>query len=1083
MMNRMIKWSLKNGVSVILLTLIVFFAGVVSTGKIRLESFPDVSFPVLTIQISEPGSSAEDIEKNITKPVEDSLINLKDYEDLTSTSSENNAVISISYPFGTDVDEKERTIESTISKLQLPDNANVQINRISADAMPVYQAAISAKDGADLQTVLEDQVVPEIEKTAGVNSVQLKGIKTSKVEINVDLKKAEAKGVDLETIQQALQNQEYTLPAGSAEKDGSTIPVRLVGGIDKVDQLKEINIALGSGTGTIPSVGQRKGMQQGRQPVGAMPSQGTGEPKTVKLSDIATVKNVSDQTQITRVNGKDAYLIEVTKNQDANAADVSQSIRDVLDKYQKHDGLTINTITDQGKKVEDSVSGLIREGLFGALFVVVVIALFLRNLRATVIALISLPISIFSTISVLELMGYTLNIMTLGGMAVAIGRIVDDSIVVIENIYRWRQQKGNQFSRKDLAYRATKEILSAVASSTFVTVVVFLPLAFVDGVLGEMFRPFAVAVVISILVSLLVAMMLIPVLGASFFKKVKPHPHETALTRGYEKWLRGALNKKGWVIAVSILVLMASLGTIPFLGFAFLPGEKPTTIQADINLPTGTTLIAADQLAKKIDSKLAATDAFAKRQVTVGTSDDLRKQFLGGGGAGEQPISFTLEVKSGVSIDNALEQVEKDTSDLVKAEYPDATISAKEVQQSGPPSGNNIDIKLHGENQADLQKASGQIEDMLKQNPKLKNVTNNMGETRTTWEITLNDEGEKLGLNPNQLLSAVNQHLQSVDVGTYNLDGEDQPISLTYDEKISSLSQLKDIQVNTPAGPKKLGEIADVKTKEIPTSIRHEDGNVYAQVSAESKGNDTVQLTKEVEQDIQSLSLPKGVQVTVGGGIEDIQNGFADLGMAIGIAIGLVFLILSMTYGGLLTPMVILSSLLFVPVGSLTALLVTGQSLSMSAMIGFLMLVGIVVTNAVVFLDRVEANRKSGKGLTESLVEAAKTRLRPIFMTAVATILALIPLALSGATAELISQGLAITVIGGLTTSTLLTLFFVPVLYAIIGKYRRIDIPASNVASLKSLQGSEASLDLSVSDENEKKTRGGKLTNEKAGNH
>ncbi|MGA9172893.1 MAG: efflux RND transporter permease subunit, partial [Thermoactinomyces sp.] len=588
-MNRMIKWSLKNGVSVILLTLIVFFAGVVSTGKIRLESFPDVSFPVLTIQISEPGSSAEDIEKNITKPVEDSLINLKDYEDLTSTSSENNAVISISYPFGTDVDEKERTIESTISKLQLPDNANVQINRISADAMPVYQAAISAKDGADLQTVLEDQVVPEIEKTAGVNSVQLKGTKTSKVEINVDLKKAEAKGVDLETIQQALQNQEYALPAGSAEKDGSTIPVRLVGGIDKVDQLKEINIPLGSGTGTIPSAGQRKGMQQGRQPVGAMPSQGTGEPKTVKLSDIATVKNVSDQTQITRVNGKDAYLIEVTKNQDANAADVSQSIRDVLAKYQKQDGFTINTITDQGKKVEDSVSGLIREGLFGALFVVVVIALFLRNVRATVIALISLPISIFSTISVLDMMGYTLNIMTLGGMAVAIGRIVDDSIVVIENIYRWRQQKGNQFSRKDLAYRATKEILSAVASSTFVTVVVFLPLAFVDGVLGEMFRPFAVAVVISILVSLLVAMMLIPVLGASFFKKVKPHPHETALTRGYDKWLRGALNKKGWVIAVSILVLMASLGTIPFLGFAFLPGEKPTTIQADINLPAGTT--------------------------------------------------------------------------------------------------------------------------------------------------------------------------------------------------------------------------------------------------------------------------------------------------------------------------------------------------------------------------------------------------------------------------------------------------------------------------------------------------------------
>ncbi|MFC7439762.1 efflux RND transporter permease subunit [Laceyella putida] len=1026
-MNRIIKWSLNNGTSLILLMLIVLFGGVTSIGKIQLESFPDVSFPVLSVQITLPGSAAEDIEKDATEPIEESLIKLKDYESLVSTSSENSASISITYPFGTDIDEKERTVESEISKLALPEDAHVQINKISTDVIPIYQAAVSAEDGKDLQAVLEDQVVPAIEQTEGVYSVQLKGKKAVEVEIRVNLDKAEAKGLDLQTIKQALQNQEYAMPAGSAEKDGSTIPVRMVGGIDQVDQLKEVNISpVNTGAG-----------MNGGQPSSPMPAKGSGQSQAVKLSEIAEVKTVSEQTELTRVNGKEAYLIEVTKDQEANTADVAGSIRDILSKYEKQEGWDVNPIMDQGEEVEKSVSSLVREGLFGALFVIVVIALFLRNVRATLIALISLPLSILATISLLEMMGYTLNIMTLGGMAVAIGRIVDDSIVVIENIYRWRQQGGNQLSGKEVAYRATKEILSAVASSTFVTVVVFLPLAFVTGILGEMFRPFAIAVTISILVSLLVAMMLIPLLGASFFKQVKQHAEETALVRGYEKLLRGALKKKGWVMAASLLLLIASLGTIPFLGFAFLPGEEATTIQTEISLPAGTTLAATDQLAKQVDDKLADMNLFVKRQMTVG-SEDSRRGAFGGGGAGEQKITFTLETKQGVSMGDTLERVQQETEDLVKDGYPEATVTAREAQEAGPPSGNNIDVQLYGENQADLQKAAGQIEALLKQNADLKNISNNMGETRTTWEITLNDEGEELGLSPNQVAAAVNQHLQPTDVGTYELDGKEQSIALVYDEKITSLSQLEEIRINTPAGPKSLGEIADVKTKEVLKSIRHENGNTYAQVSAQSKGKDISLVTREVEQDIQSLSLPKGIEVSIGGGLEDIQTGFKDLGIAIAIAIGLVFLILSMTYGGLLTPLVILSSLIFVPVGALTGLLIAGQSLSMSAMIGFLMLVGIVVTNAVVLLDRVEANRKAGIELVESLVEAAKTRLRPILMTAIATILALIPLALSGASAELISQGLAITVIGGLTTSTLLTLIFVPVLYALVGKVRRL---------------------------------------------
>jgi HAE1 family hydrophobic/amphiphilic exporter-1 len=293
-------------------------------------------------------------------------------------------------------------------------------------------------------------------------------------------------------------------------------------------------------------------------------------------------------------------------------------------------------------------------------------------------------------------------------------------------------------------------------------------------------------------------------------------------------------------------------------------------------------------------------------------------------------------------------------------------------------------------------------------------------------------------------MAVINERLQPIDAGTYKLDGTDQSLVLLYDQKISSEPQLKEIKIDTPDGKKELQEIADIKTANVPVAILHENGKTYAQVSAEIKGNNTFTVSDKMSKDIQSLPLPKGIQVKVGGGRDDLTQGFTSLGIAIAVAVGLVFLILSVTFGGLITPIVILSSLLFVPIGALTGLLLTGQSLSMSAMIGFLMLVGIVVTNAIVLLDRVEDKRKSGMELTQALVDAAKTRLRPILMTAIATICALMPLALSGESLDpkgelLISQGLAITVIGGLTTSTLLTLIFVPVLYAIVGKYRRIE--------------------------------------------
>jgi multidrug efflux pump subunit AcrB len=952
------KWSLKNSIVITLLSLIVIVSGVLISRNLKLETIPDVSNPVLTVQANQPGASAEDIEKNVTKQLEDTIKQQNDYESLTSTSSDNIASIQITYPYGTDLDKKEQELNNNFSKLVLPEKADFQIKQINLEDLPVYSASLSTKYVADLQKELEEKIIPELEKTKGINEVTVKGTKTSTISIMVNLEKAKAKGITLSTIQQSIKNQEYALPAGSAETKDNTISVRLVGDIQKVADLKNIPIV-------------HTALEVNPQLAAAT--------APVKLGDIAEIKTISEQTEISKVNGENAFQIDVTKDQDANTTDVSKTTREILTKYQQNVAFKIHPIFDQGKETEKSINSLIKEALYGAIFVVLIIALFLRNFRATIIALISLPISILAALAIFEPMGYTLNIMTLGGMAVAVGRIVDDSIVVIENIFRWKQQKGDQLSNKQLVLHATKEVGTAVSSSTFVTIAVFLPLAFVSGMIGEVFRPFALTVAISILVSLLVAITLIPILGASFFKKVQHHSEDTRLSRLYGKLLHGALRQKTLVIIASIFLLIGSLAMIPRLGFAFLPGEEANQVTSEVTLPVSTTLGATEDLANELEDKMKETNLFAKQQVTIGISN-MQSGPAAGLETNEQKIVFALELKEDESIDDALTKVEKEMTKISHDKYPKAKVKVSEQAQAGPGAGNDIQVKLYGENLKNLSAAANQVEDLFNQNKDLKNISNNSEETRIAWEVTLNRTGKELGLTPEQVMSSVNEHLQPLDVGNYELGGSDQSLVLEYNDKVSTLAKLKAIKIQTAKGEKALSDIAVVKSSNVPASILHENGDTYTTVSALIKGDDTLAVTDEINQNIDALSLPSGVKVQVGGGNEDITEGLTSLGIAIVIAIGLVFVILSITYGGVLTPLVILSSLLFVPIGAISGLLITGQPISMSVMIGvmigLLMLVGIVVTNAIVLLDRVESKRKAGMKLNQSLLEAAKTRLR-----------------------------------------------------------------------------------------------------------
>ncbi|ANY65163.1 hypothetical protein BBD42_00715 [Paenibacillus sp. BIHB 4019] len=1065
-MNRLTKFSLKNSVAVILLCVLVLGYGLYASTQIKQQTFPDLDFPAVFVQAIQPGASTEEIESEVTNPIEDHLKRVQGYESLTSTSAENAASIFIQFPFGTDMDKKYSEVEAELSKLKLADNASVTVQRLSANSQPIYQAAVFAAEGdsAKLADELQNSVVPELQKLAGVGTVTLKGGTTNELNIVVDKNKAAQHGITLSSIRTALQGLDYALPLGSVSQEETVIPIRLTGSLDTMKQLEELKLTATAGGGAAGSAaGSASGMGAGGvqgsaanqaapgsaagsasgnavgpgAPTGSAASGGAGAAAAaVTLGDIADIKTVSEQNEITRFNGEPSFVISIQKTQDSNTADVSDSVSELLGTYQAKGELDYHVIVDQGQDIKESVSGLVREGLYGTLFCVLIIFLFLRNVRATIISILSLPISIFATIAIMDQMGYTLNIMTLGGIAVSVGRIVDDSIVVIENIYRWRQEKGEKMSGKELAYQATREVIGAVASSTAATIVVFAPLAFVSGIIGQFFRPFSIAVVLSISISLLVSVMLIPVLGSRFFRSVKPHTKESRLSNGFEKMIRSALKRKALVLGSAIVLLAGSLGLIPLIGVAFLPTSAAPSLAIDVALPAQSSLKQTDDVSGKVEAYLSKLENVESYEVSVGGTGANPLAPSGG----NNKATITVQFAEGSDMAEMTTKLQTELLAVVTAKQEGTTLNIKAGEQQGPPSGNNIDVSIYADSADKLAQTALKIEKLMKESSDLKDITNNMDEVTPKWVVSLNQSGIDANISPYLIMQLTGEQLRPVDAGTYKIDNKEQAITLSYEQQIATKQELENIQIPTAAGMKKLKDIADITEQSAWIKVSHDDGKMYALVSGTVKDASAVSaVTKLVQADIDSLTLPSGVELKVGGGLQMINDGFSSLGIAMAAAVGLVFIIMSMTFGGLRTPLIIIASLVFIPIGSLSALLLTGQSLSMSGMIGMLMLVGIVVTNAVVLFDRVEKNRNAGIPITEAIVEASRTRLRPILMTAFATMLALVPLALSGSSTSLISGGLAIAVIGGLFSSTLLTLIVMPVIYEMVWKKHKVN--------------------------------------------
>jgi len=785
------------------------------------------------------------------------------------------------------------------------------------------------------------------------------------------------------------------------------------------------------------------GGKNAQLPSGLQPPKATGQKmtkpssageqkiRTIKLSDIAEVKETSEgNTLITRTNGKPSVNIEVVQAPDGNVVEAVDGVKAKLDELKrKHPEIETTLLHDQSRAVKDSIMTMVREGLLGALFASLVILVFLRNLRTTLIAIVSIPLSVLTTLMLLNQADITLNIMTLGGLAVAIGRVVDDSIVVIENIYRHFSKTRER--GVSLIQYATKEVGSAIASSTMTTVAVFVPLGMVSGIVGKVFVPFAVTVVIALLSSLVVAVTVVPLLAKLTLlngKKLKTEHRESRLARVYRQALSWALDHRKTVLLLSTVILLASLLLIPVVGTSFLPADKDKAIRIEVKMPSGTALEVTNEKAKEIEDQLKTYPEVRVVSTTVG---NLRGQLAGGGSIGS-----TNRVNTFVSLDpdTKMDAFVKRVRDDMERIRGDAELNVHEVNSMIPTSGEIVAV-VKGDRIKDIRKVAEELTERMEKMDSLANVTNNLSEQKELVNIEVDQKkAAKEGLSAAQVAMSIRGLLEADTVTELENGSRVQEIKLGLERKdLDSVKKLKDIRIMGPTGDLvRLGDVAEVKKVKGPVTIQKENGQPYATVTGDITISDSGAVSREVRQIIGEMDLPSGISVNLSGETEEMDKSFAQLGVAMVVAVLAVYLVMIIAFGEATAPFTIMFSLPYAVIGGLVGLWISGQPISVSALIGALMLIGIVVTNAIVLIDRVQQQRARGLDVRSALLEAGGTRLRPILMTAFATIFALLPLGLGYGEGSLISQGLAVVVIGGLTSSTFLTLFIVPIMYSIL---------------------------------------------------
>ena len=1049
-MSILSKLSLKNRSVVALVTLIVAAFGFISVGGLKQELIPSIEIPSAAIVTSYPGASPEVVDSQVSSPIEQAVIGLEGVESTTVTSTTGLSVLRVSFAFGTTSDQATEKLNGVLSDLEglLPTDAEPRIISGSFDSVPIIVLAISDNNGDNerIGKKLEEVAPTLFQKVDGIREVAVSGAKEKRINLTLNQAALAAAGLSQRDIISAINANGLVLPVGSITDSEGSVSVQVGNAVDTVALFESLPL--------VPS-----------QPNPAAP--------VVTIGDVADVAlEQAPITTIARTNGNESLAVSIVKTPEGNSVAVSNGVQDLIPELEEAlgGGVTTVTIFDQAPFIEKSIKDLTTEGLLGLGMAVLVILVFLLSFKSTIITAISIPTSVLITFIGLSVADYSLNLLTLGALTISIGRVVDDSIVVIENINR-HLSYGEK--RRKAIMTAVKEVAGAITASTITTVAVFLPIALVDGLVGELFRPFAFTVAIALLASLLVSLTIVPVFAYWFLrmpkrlnalKEADPKNFEkkqriaeeerekkSLLQRSYMPILRGTTRHPWLTLTAALLILGYTFSLVPLLKTNFIDGGGSNQFTARLTMPSGTTFEQQDAAAKKLETEILAIEGIDVVQTTVGSAADGRVAF----GAAARGIAFSIIADEGAD----LEQLQAEVLNLPAPANSEISTS----QGGGFGSSETIDIEVSASDKDLLQQGVNQIADAMQGLENITAISSTLEADERVLEINVDREAAaRYLLTETAVTGIVAAQLRPSPLGTIRIDERDTQVFIAGAEPPTSVEDVRNLRIPTFAGLVTLSEIADVNEVLKPTSITSQRGNRTAEVQLTPEGDDLGAITTSINERLAEVELPVGVEATVGGAAADQAESFQQLGLALLAAVAIVYIVMVATFSSLIQPLLLLISIPFAATGALGLLLLTDTALGVPALIGMLMLIGIVVTNAIVLIDLVNQYRKQGKSVIDSLIDGARQRLRPILMTALATILALTPMAfgLTG-NSGFISQPLAIVVIGGLFSSTLLTLILVPTLYWLVeGRKDRKQLRVARKAARKAKKNKPAEPEL-----------------------
>ena len=1017
MIRRIAQFAINRPATIIILIAALIIIGVMNVTQMPTDLLPEMDLPYAAVITTYPGAGPEEVEEQVSKPIENAVATVSDIDTLMSQSSANSSMVIIGFNYGTNMDSAMADIRDKISMAEsyLPDEVDKpMVMKIDPTIMPVMAVTIGSDQLslAQLQTIAEDNIEPRLARISSVASVTILGGLEREVRIAVDPVKAQNYGLSLNQISSFLKSENYNMSSGDISYGERKYFIRSLQEFENVEDIGQV--ALTTATGS-----------------------------KIQLKEVASItEGYKEVEQLTRVNQKAAVSLLVQKATDGNTVEACSGVKAEMEKIQNEigDKVKAEIVMDQSKFINESINSTARTLMEGALLAVLIIFLFMRNLRSTVIVGMAIPLSLMATFIVLFYNGSTLNSITLGGLALGIGRMIDDSIVVFENIYRHRSLG---LPAREAALKGTSEVGGAVLASTLTLIAVFLPIGLTGGISGVLFKPLALTICVAIACSLLVSLTVVPFMSSRMLTDkamerqdagrgfVSGQFHRLAdwldgLGEKYKIWLAWTLGHRRLVMLSVVVLIVLALGMSPLVGAEFMPKSDSGQIDITLEADKGSRLEDVDKLAAQVETKLSKNPAVDIIYASVGSSGATASM----SGANEASFMVQLVPKSErKGAEQVAEEIRQSLKDISGAK---TTVTASSGISMG--SGGAVALNIRGDDLDTLRTLSKQVVDIVEKVPGTRNVSSSLEDGNPEVQIRIDRQrAMAFGLTPAQVSSEIKMAVDGTTVSKYRSDGSEIDVTITSNKKESSdMDTLKQLTILTAQGSIPLNEIASFELSTGPVQIDREDQTRQGTISCDLLNRDLNSVTKDIQAGISALKLPAGYSIDFGGENEQMMEAFSSLLLALIMAVLLVYVVMVVQYESFRDPFVIMFALPGAVIGIVLALLVTQRAFSVNAFIGIIMLIGIAVANAIVFVDYLKQRLEAGMERTEALLETGRVRLRPILMTALATILAMIPLAIGLGEGSETNAPLATVVIGGLIAATFVTLFLVPVVYSIL---------------------------------------------------